>query len=669
MKRKASFFNKTIYYKNIMHFWPVWSIYLLLLLIWVPYSIWNLGEHHSLDNILRYNSYSVRDMQNMVNLRIYNAASIWIWFHALFALVCALIVFRYLFTRRDNSAFHALPVTRTCHFVSNTLSGLTMLLLPQLIVWGISMIAVGFIEYGSYACVIHTFLLIGCYSFIFYSIAVLCITLCGHLVSTVLIFAVINSIFLLAGQIINLLTNAFSFGMFSEKFSDALLYLSPFFYLLEKLITIDTTVYYINGTPAGLRELFLYLTVLGFFGLLSLVVSALLYRRRKLENGIAFLAFRRLNLPGWIILTLYSTSALVHFFNIKLPSFVYITQSRLLLLSAVSLGSSVLLAYIFQMLIYKSIHIFKKGLKGTAIYCGSLVLILLCFGFALSSSSSYIPAVSDILQVSLKDAENGTTVLLTDSDSISSFTSLHNQILKEKETIVTASNNLYKDRGTSYNSSYPIVSSGKSSDYYEFSTYNYNAHQYLYYLRLDYQLKNGRTIKRIYTIPVFSVFLSDKYSDINYINKLQKILTTPRYVEQALEIYEKTSETDTPATIRFHYINNNESTIFHDLFSSRHRVFNYDNDSDYYMTGDLSYVLTKKEAALVYQAALSDLKSGSLLPYNSLDLRSATDSCIMTLYFDSSKRPGEETVPPYRFVMSSNCANIIRAIQSFGSTH
>lgn len=669
MNRRASCFNKTIYVKNIMQFWPAWSIYFLLLLIWVPYSIWNLGKHHSLDNIMLYNSYSVRDMENMVNQRIYNATSSWIWFHALFALVCALIVFRYLFIRRDNSALHALPVTRTCHFVSNMLSGLTMFLLPQLIVWGISMFAVGLIEYGSYACVTHTFLLIGCYSFIFYSVAVLCITLCGHLVSTVLVFAVINSFFFLVGQLINLLTNAFSFGLSSEKVSEVLLYFSPFFYLVRKLITIDTTVYYsFNGIPTGLKELFLYLTVLGCFCLLSLIVSGLLYHRRQLENGNTFLAFRHSNLPGWILLTFYFSSVLILFLNMAFPSYVYISQSRLVLLSLIFLTSSVVLSYIFQMLLYKSIHIFKKGIKRTAIYSGGLALTLLGVGFALSVSSSYIPAVSDILQVSLKDAGNGTTVLLTDSDAISSFTSLHNQILTEKETIVTASNNLYKDNGTTYNSSYPVVSSGEFSDYYEFSSYNFHSRQYLYYLRLNYQLKNGKTIKRIFTIPVFTAFLSDDSIDSSYISKLQTLLTNPQNIEQALEGYEKTSKTGTPATIRFQSINGNETTTFQNLFSSMHRVNDYNNDSDYYMAGGLSYEISDEKAALVYQAALLDLTSGALLPYNSLDFRNTADACVMSLYFDSSKQPAEEALPPYRFVLSGNCTNTIEAIQSL-TTH
>lgn len=36
MRSKTSYFNETVFWKNITHFWPVWLIYTILLLCMVP---------------------------------------------------------------------------------------------------------------------------------------------------------------------------------------------------------------------------------------------------------------------------------------------------------------------------------------------------------------------------------------------------------------------------------------------------------------------------------------------------------------------------------------------------------------------------------------------------------------------------------------------------------
>ena len=52
MKSKISFFNKTIFEKNMTLFWPVWVIYTLLLLFRIPFSLW-LSLQEDADRMLK----------------------------------------------------------------------------------------------------------------------------------------------------------------------------------------------------------------------------------------------------------------------------------------------------------------------------------------------------------------------------------------------------------------------------------------------------------------------------------------------------------------------------------------------------------------------------------------------------------------------------------------
>ena len=40
MKSRISFFNKTVFLKNVTLFWPIWAVYTLVLLTLQPVILW-----------------------------------------------------------------------------------------------------------------------------------------------------------------------------------------------------------------------------------------------------------------------------------------------------------------------------------------------------------------------------------------------------------------------------------------------------------------------------------------------------------------------------------------------------------------------------------------------------------------------------------------------------
>ena len=122
MPSKRSFFNRTLFRRNLSHSWPLWGLlsaggamvplYILLELLNIP---------------RRSLTFPPEEFASA----LYNAVTLFApGFTAAYAILCAMLVWGYLYNSRSIGLFHALPVDRTCLFVTNTLSGLAMLLIP-----------------------------------------------------------------------------------------------------------------------------------------------------------------------------------------------------------------------------------------------------------------------------------------------------------------------------------------------------------------------------------------------------------------------------------------------------------------------------------------------------------------------------------------------------------
>lgn len=134
MPSKRSSFNRTLFRKNLTRFWPLWGgatllgclapLYLLLTLVSMPWA-----EVSALDfAALLYSA--VTTLVPGITL--------------VYAILCAMAVWGYLYTGRSVGLMHALPIDRTGLFLTSTLSGLAMMLIPYAVVGGLScLVALG----------------------------------------------------------------------------------------------------------------------------------------------------------------------------------------------------------------------------------------------------------------------------------------------------------------------------------------------------------------------------------------------------------------------------------------------------------------------------------------------------------------------------------------------
>ena len=127
MKSKKSFFNKTIFKKNVTLYWPLWAVYTVFLFCMQPMMIWVYNY-----NANRRNDYTmtdrVRDLISSLSMEGY------ILLIAFFAMLFGMALFNYLYNSKSANMIHSLPVDRTELFGTNVLSGLAFLVVPQLFV-------------------------------------------------------------------------------------------------------------------------------------------------------------------------------------------------------------------------------------------------------------------------------------------------------------------------------------------------------------------------------------------------------------------------------------------------------------------------------------------------------------------------------------------------------
>ena len=103
----------------------------------------------------------------------------------LFGILTAMAVFSYLYNSRSAGFFHTLPMRREGLFLTNYLSGLAFLLVPNVVVFLLSLAvegAFGLLVFSS----LFTWLVVTCMlNLFFYSFAVFCAMFTGHIHSEI----------------------------------------------------------------------------------------------------------------------------------------------------------------------------------------------------------------------------------------------------------------------------------------------------------------------------------------------------------------------------------------------------------------------------------------------------------------------------------------------------
>lgn len=353
MKSKTSFFNRTIFKKNVMLYWPIWVCYLLYGLLTLPGNLWSGYRYMSVSGIsgLEYLA-SALSLERDILVA------------AIAAVITGMALFGYLFMAKSSNMIHALPVTRMELYVTNVTSGLVFLLIPQILVFLLSVIiclcnGVTQVQYLA----LWLFSMTGA-TFFFYGLVCFCAMLTGLLFALPVYFVVLNFLSVVLERGTRDVLPLFGYGISYDSTQDTLLS-----HILSPLDYISSTVYFRSKyvTDARGKEILTSLTysgenvILGYAaaGVVLYLFSLYCYKKRGVEQTGDLLIFSWIKpIFRWgvgIMAGYFAGIFIVEYLGIKT-----VGESKTVLYLIVLIGG-MLGFFIADMFVQKSFHVFGAG--------------------------------------------------------------------------------------------------------------------------------------------------------------------------------------------------------------------------------------------------------------------------------------------------------------------
>lgn len=476
MKSKTSCFNKTIFLKNMTHFWPIWLMILGWNLFIMPFMIYNTSLQYRFSG-----DFSEKELLQMKSNDLLSIVSVYmnpvILF--LFSVVAVMAVFSYLYNSKAANTIHALPVTRKELFLTNYVSGLLFLIVPEAVGFLLGTLVGAVCGYTNINHLLSGFLLACGISFVFYSFTTVIAMFTGQLLAVPVFAVILNFLFVGAKALIAMLMSMISYGMPLEVSGGRADILSPLYYILRHVrLNYDYT-----------KD---YSVCIGFMGkqvvagyclaaVAAVIAAYLIYRIRNMETAGSLISI------PWISPVFRWGAAFCcgGLFSIIFCGIMGFSGSGIIfalaLLTGVAFGA--ISFFGAQMFLEKGFRVFHKK---RMIECAAFLLIFAGLYTAIEldlfGQEKKTPDASDIISVSL-DNYNGAEI--TDQELIREVTDIHRQIIESKK---------------------------------EFEQYEASSQDTLF-LYLRYDLKKG-TLNRRYQIPVSKEMLYDSSTVIHRIAEL-----------------------------------------------------------------------------------------------------------------------------------------------------
>jgi hypothetical protein len=375
-----SFFNGTVFKKDLSRFLPMCGIYLIA---GVLMTISSTGSVHYL------NAQQLADSLPYLSLAL-----------CIYSLVTALLIFGELLQSRMCNAIHAFPLRREGLFLSHYAAGILIGIVPNVIIALVNMMSLGSLWYVALLWLAAMAMMY----LIFFSIAVFCILCSGNFFSAVGMYALVNLVALLAMRYFELFYLPMLYGLdMRESLRLVFRQFSPVSMLVDEMDWLiiehapDCPVFHdpnkLSDPNKCLYIVTEYSHVWGYLSILTpisgifAIISLLLHRKRPLESAGEFAAFRPVEL---VFAFLSSVCIGDMFYHIMGETYI---------------GLAIGLAVGFfgcRMLLDKSLKIFgkKTWLQLTA-FCLALALSLGLTYFDVCRVENRVPKAEDVQSVTI----------------------------------------------------------------------------------------------------------------------------------------------------------------------------------------------------------------------------------------------------------------------------
>ena len=481
MQSKTSFFNMTLFRKNLTRFWPLWggasflgSLFPLALLLQLMRGRVDLIE-----------PLSVTEMYYSVLCYGVPILSL------LYAILCAMLVWSYLYNSRSVGLMHTLPITRRGVFVTNFLSGMAMMLIPYAIVGTLCVLIS--LAYGVLEPVGLLVTVLGVLgeSFFYFASATLVAFMVGNVFALPAVYFLLHFLAPLLDWLLCLFAGNFIFGL-DSYYSGVVEFLSPTVYLVERVnvnctyeeVQVVTELTHTDGyitrlTAVTLENAWL-IGVYALVGVVFLALAYVLYARRRSESAGDVVAV------GWMkpvfrfglaaLAALLGGQALYALFwdSFQSGSYYDALPMAVCMLVAGTIGY-----YAASMLLAKSLRVFRGSWKGLILVAAGCIALCCVLRFDLLGISRRVPEASQVQKVEFYAADNTYKLYPGEDDALlEQVRTVHKAIVADQDYVRT-----YEDSDRRY----LAVSDDTMTETY---------------IRFIYTLNNGLQVERRYSIPL-----------------------------------------------------------------------------------------------------------------------------------------------------------------------
>ena len=481
MQSKTSFFNGTLFRKNLTRFWPLWG------------GASFLGCLFPLALLLQL----MRGWVDLINPLAVTEAYYSVLCYAvpilslLYAILCAMLVWSYLYNSRSVGMMHTLPITRRGVFITNFLSGMAMMLIPYAITGALCVLIS--LAYGVFEPmgVLVTIRGVLGESFFYFASATFVAFVTGNLFALPAVYFLLHFLAPLLDWLLSMFAGNFIFGL-NSYYSGVVEFLSPTVYL-EQQVYVDCTYEtvhaftemtntesYVSKLTAVTLENAWLIGIYALVGVVLLALAWLLYRRRRSEcagDVVAVGWMKPLFRFGLAALTaLLGGQALYALFWSSFQSGAYYDA---LPMTVCMLVAGAIGYYAASMLLAKSLRVFRKSWKGLVLVAVGCIALCCVLRFDLLGVSRRVPEVSQVEEVEFYAADNTYRLYPGEDDALlEQVRSLHKAIVADQDYVRT-----YEDSDRRY----LAVSDDTMTETY---------------IRFIYTLRNGLKVERRYSIPL-----------------------------------------------------------------------------------------------------------------------------------------------------------------------
>ena len=562
MKSKTSFFNKTIFLKNVTLYWPLWGVYTLLLLGIQPFFIWtefytSYSYNYGNENLLAAKMETVIDILSFEPMVVIIALS---------AVIIGMALFSYLYNSKSANMIHSLPVDRTELFGTNVISGLAFLIVPQILTFLVSVSVC--LSYGmtrvEYLAI--WLLMAMATAFIAFSFVTVCAMFTGQLFALPVYVIVVNFFSYWVYTLVWSVVSLYGYGVdnFGRNIEGFVTLLCPLLCFMGNVGVGN--IWDEFGICTGMRVYGVEILLAYFIVAIVLyVIAHVTYQKRHIESAGELITVKWLQpifrwgigVTGGILGSLFVIQVLqeLHLPH-ELPVFVLV----MLFLGAISY-------FIADMFVKKSFHVFKKK---NWMGCGAFSIALLVTFFGMygiaEAQENYLPKQSDLLKASMNMGYD----IELENEQMQVILDLHEQILANKSKLEAYEKERY---------------------------YGYSWDQEYEHVAIYYWLENGDYVHRSYMLPYGQKYGEDLIEIIMAMEKQPE-----HYLTHELDKdYENVTEFGT-GWLEAQFTN---VTTEEELEYLQYEDYKYQ-----------SKALTPEVVEKLWAAVIADVKAGTLLKYN-----------------------------------------------------